>query len=105
VRADLTRVREYARLLASIGINGCDVTNVNSDLHILDPDFIPQLARIAAEFRPYGVRMGVAVNVSMPKQVGGLDTFDPLDPKVAEWWRNKIDGLYRAIPDFGGIVL
>ncbi len=105
VRADLTRVREYARLLASVGINGCNVSNVNADLHILDADFIPQLARIANEFRAYGVQLGVAVNVSMPKQVGGLDTFDPLDPKVAEWWQKKFDDVYQAIPDFGGVVV
>lgn len=105
VRADLTRASEYARLLASVGINGCDVTNVNADLHILDPDFIPQLARIAAVFRPYGVQLGVAVNVSMPKQVGGLPTFDPLDPQVTKWWQDKMNDVYRAIPDFGGVVV
>jgi alpha-glucuronidase len=105
VRADLTRVTEFARLLASVGINGCDITNVNADLHILDPEFIPQLARVAAAFRPYGIRLGVAVNVSAPKQVGGLDTFDPLDPRVADWWQAKFNDVYRAIPDFGGVVV
>jgi len=105
VRDDLTRVSEYGRLLASIGINGCDVSNVNADLHILDPDFIPQLARIANALRPWGVQLGVAVNVSMPKQVGGLDTFDPLDPKVSKWWNEKFDEVYRQIPDFGGVVV
>ena len=105
VRQDLSRVTEYARLMASVGINGCNVSNVNADLHILDPDFIPQLVRIAEAFRPYGVQLGVAVNVSMPKQVGGLDTFDPLDPHVAKWWRVKFDEVYRQIPDFGGIVV
>jgi alpha-glucuronidase len=105
VRADLTRAAEYARLLASVGINGCNVSNVNADLHILDPDFISQLARIAEAFRPYGVQLGVAVNVSMPKQVGGLETFDPLDPQVADWWREKFDEVYRRIPDFGGVVV
>ncbi len=105
VRPNLTRAAEYARLLASVGINGCNVSNVNADLHILDPDFIPQLARIADVFRPYGVQLGVAVNVSMPKQVGGLDTFDPLDPKVANWWKTKLDEVYRQIPDFGGVVV
>jgi len=83
VRSDLARAAAYARLLASVGINGCTVNNVNADIHILDADFIPQLARIADVFRLYGVQLGVAVNVSMPKQVGGLDTFDPLDPRVA----------------------
>ena len=105
VRSDLTRVTEYARLLASLGINGCTVTNVNADLHIFDEDFIPQLARIAAAFRPYGVQLGVAVNVSMPKQVGGLDTFDPLDPRVAKWWQERFNEVYRQIPDFGGVVM
>jgi len=105
VRADLTRVSEYARLLASIGINGCDVNNVNADLHILDASFIPQLARIAGAFRPYGVQLGVAVNVSMPTQVGELDTFDPLDSRVAKWWQGKLDDVYREIPDFGGVVV
>jgi alpha-glucuronidase len=105
VRTDLSRVSEYARLLASVGINGCTVSNVNADMHILDPDFIPQLARIANLFRPFGVQLSVAVNVSMPKQVGGLDTFDPLDKRVAEWWQKKFDEVYRQIPDFGGVVV
>jgi alpha-glucuronidase len=105
VRPDLTRAAEYARLLASVGINGCDVNNVNADIHILDSDFIPQLARIADLFRAYGVQLGVAANVSMPKQSGGLETFDPLDPKVADWWMKKFDEVYRQIPDFGGVVV
>lgn len=105
VRPDLTRAAAYARLLASVGINGCIVNNVNADIHILDPDVIAELARIADVFRPYGVQLGVAVNVSMPKQVGGLDTFDPQDPQVAIWWQRKFDEVYRQIPDFGGVVL
>ncbi len=105
VRADLTRASEYARLLASIGVNGCNVNNVNANLHILDADFIPQLARIAQAFRPWGVQLGVSVDLSMPKTVGGLDTFDPLDARVAEWWQKKFDEVYRAIPDFGGVVV
>jgi alpha-glucuronidase len=105
IRPDLTRAAEYARLLASVGINGCNVNNVNADLHILDSSFIAQLARIADVFRPYGVRLSIAVNISMPKQVGGLDSFDPLDPQVAEWWNKKFDEVYRQIPDFGGVVV
>ena len=105
VRADLTRAVAYARLLASIGINGCNVNNVSADIHILDTEFIPQLTRIADVFRPFGVQLGVAVNLSMPKQLGALDTFDPLEPKVARWWQSKFDDVYRYIPDFGGVVV
>ncbi|MGA9511909.1 MAG: alpha-glucuronidase family glycosyl hydrolase [Candidatus Sulfotelmatobacter sp.] len=105
VRPDLKRVSEYARLLASVGINGCTVNNVNADPHILDPAFIPQLARIAEAFRPWGVQLGIAVDLSLPKASGGLDTFDPLDPRVATWWQKKFDEVYRAIPDFGAVVV
>ncbi|MFZ0292246.1 MAG: alpha-glucuronidase family glycosyl hydrolase [Candidatus Sulfotelmatobacter sp.] len=105
VRPDLTRVSEYARLLASVGINGCSVNNVNADPHILDPDFIPQLARIAEAFRSWGVQLGIAVDLSLPKTSGGPDTFDPLDPRVATWWQKKFDEVYRSIPDFGGVVV
>jgi alpha-glucuronidase len=105
VRPTLTRAAEYARLLASVGINGCTVNNVNADLHILDPDFIPQLARIAEAFRPWGVQLGIAIDMSLPKTAGGLDTFDPLDVRVADWWQKKFDEVYRAIPDFGGVVV
>ena len=105
VRTDLTRVREYARLLASIGINGCSVNNVNANPRLLEEDFLPQLARIADTFREWGIRMAVAIDLSAPKVVGGLDTFDPLDPRLGEWWRKKVDAIYRWIPDFGGFVV
>jgi len=105
VRTDLTRVSEYGRLLASVGINGCTVNNVNADLRILNADFIPQIARIAEVFRPWGVQLGVSVDLSAPKTLGGLDSFDPLDVRVAEWWQKKFDEIYRAIPNFGGVVI
>jgi alpha-glucuronidase len=105
VRADLTRATEYARLLASVGINGCAVNNVNANPRVLDPAFLPQLARIAAAFRPWGVKLSVSVGVNSPKLVGGLETFDPLDPKVANWWKKKVDEIYAQIPDFGGFVV
>jgi alpha-glucuronidase len=105
VREDLTRAREYARLLASVGINGCAVNNVNADLGILDDAMIAQVSRIADAFRPWGVQLALAVDLSSPKAIGGLDTFDPLDPRVAEWWRKKVDDIYRKIPDFGGFLV
>ena len=105
VRDELKRAREYARILASLGVNGCVINNVNADPRLLTDDFLPQLARIAAEFRPWGVRLGLAIDLSSPKAVGGLNTFDPLDPRVAEWWRRRADEIYRLVPDFGGFVM
>ena len=105
VRPDLTRAGEYARLLASIGIDGCTINNVNAAPGVLEDDFIAQAKRVADVFRPWGVQMSMSVDLSSPKLIGGLDTFDPVDPRVAEWWRKKVDGIYRQIPDFGGFVV
>jgi alpha-glucuronidase len=105
VRADLTRAADYARLLASLGINGCTINNVNADPRLLTPPMIAQVARVANAFRPWGVRLSLAVNLSSPQTIGGLDTFDPLDPGVVRWWRGVTDAIYREIPDFGGFVV
>jgi alpha-glucuronidase len=61
--------------------------------------------RVADQFRPWGVQLSLSVDLSTPKALGDLDTFDPLDPRVAEWWRKKVDEIYRLIPDFGGFVI
>ncbi len=105
VAQDLSRPRDYARLLASVGINGCAVNNVNADPRAISDNFLPQLARIAGVFRPWGVRLVVSVDLSSPKVLGGLNTFDPLDPQVVRWWQEKFDQIYRLIPDFAGVVM
>jgi alpha-glucuronidase len=105
VRDDLTRAGQYARLLASIGINGCTINNVNAAPGVLDTAFIAQVKRIADAFRPWGVQLAMSVDFSSPKVAGGLDTFDPLDPRVADWWRTKTDEVYRQIPDFAGFLV
>ena len=63
------------------------------------------MVRIAAAFRPWGVQVVLSVDFGSPQTVGGLDTFDPLDPRVATWWKSKTDEIYRAVPDLGGFVL
>ncbi|HYL62767.1 MAG TPA: alpha-glucuronidase family glycosyl hydrolase [Candidatus Methylomirabilis sp.] len=105
VRSDLTRAGEYARLLSSIGINGCSINNVNANPRVVQRDFLPQLARVADAFRRWGVQLSIAVDVSSPKTIGGLDTFDPMDPRVAQWWKEKVDEIYDLIPDFAGFVV
>jgi len=105
VRSDLMRAGEYARLLASIGINGCTINNVNAAPGVLEDSFIAQVGRIADVFRPWGVQLSLSVDLSSPKVMGGLETFDPLDPRVGEWWRKKVDEIYQHIPDFGGFVV
>jgi alpha-glucuronidase len=105
VREDLSRVNDYARMLASVGINGIAISSVNADRRLLTPEFLPQLKRLAAVFRAWGVRIVMPMNFGSPKTVGGLDTFDPLDERVAAWWKSKTDELYAAVPDIAGYVM
>ena len=104
-REDLTRVSDYGRMLASLGINACSINNVNADPRILASDLLPEIARIAEAFRPWGVRVALSIDFGSPKSMGGLDTFDPLDPRVAQWWIAKVDEIYRAVPDLAGLII
>ncbi|HEX3601597.1 MAG TPA: alpha-glucuronidase family glycosyl hydrolase [Lacipirellulaceae bacterium] len=105
VAKDMSRVRDYARLMASVGINGCSINNVNADARVVTAEYLPEVARIAEAFRPWGVRMYISLNFAGPREVGGVQTFDPLDPKAVEFWKQTVDKVYRAIPDLGGFVL
>jgi len=105
VREDLTLVKEYARLLASVGIDGCDVNNVNNAAPFLEPEMLKGLARIADAMRPWGVRLALSVDVASPEKIGGLKTYDPLDPQVKAWWKAKVDEIYAQMPDFAGFTV
>ncbi|HMQ06032.1 MAG TPA: alpha-glucuronidase family glycosyl hydrolase [Saprospiraceae bacterium] len=97
--------KDYARINASIGINGTVVTNVNANALVFRDDYMLKMAALADVFRPYGIKLYLTARFSSPIELGGLSTADPLDPKVQEWWTEKINQLYKAIPDFGGILV
>lgn len=104
---DLSRLRDYARLLASLGINALSLNNVNvhdAGTHLI-ADLLPDVARAAAVLREYGVATFLAANFAAPITLGDLDTSDPLDPRVREWWVDAAARVYAAIPDFGGFVV
>ena len=105
VRDDLKPVSEYARLLASVGINGCNINNVNNATAFLNPEMLKGAARIADAMRPWGVRIALSVDIASPQKLGGLKTYDPLDPEVIAWWKAKVDAIYAAIPDFAGFTV
>jgi len=99
------RYTDYARACASIGINGTVLTNVNAPAAVLTRRYIEKTAALAKVFRPYGIRVYLSARFSAPVEIGGLKSADPLDPKVAAWWRAKADEIYREIPDFGGFLV
>ncbi len=105
------RYTDYARMLASVGINGAVINNVNvkqKDLpgwYLLKPTWIEKPAALAGALRPYGVKLYISVGWNSPMHLGGLKTADPLDSKVRQWWADKADEIYKAIPDFGGFLV
>jgi alpha-glucuronidase len=105
VREDLTSVAEYARLLASVGINGCNINNVNAAPQLIDSEHLKQVARIADAMRPWGVRLAMSVALASPQKIGGLSTYDPADPAVKAWWTAKVNEIYSLIPDFAGFTV
>ena len=99
------RMIDYARANASVGINAVAVNNVNARAFMLEPRYIEKLARLADAWRPYNIRVFLSARFSAPRDIGGLDTADPLDPQVRAWWQAKADEIYAAIPDFGGFLV
>jgi len=99
------RYKDYARANASIGINGTVLTNVNSNAAVLTPMYLEKVAALANVFRLYGIRVYLTARFSAPIQIGNLETADPLDPEVKKWWKDKVDEIYKYIPDFGGFLV
>ncbi len=99
------RYTDYARANASLGINGTVLNNVNAKSDSLTAAYIAKAAALADLFRPYGIKVYLSVKWTAPMELDGLKSADPLDPAVAAWWKAKADEIYKAIPDFGGLLV
>lgn len=99
------RYIDYARINASLGINGTVINNVNADARILSDAFLAKAAALAEVFRPYGIKLYLSVKFNSPMLLDGFDSADPLDPKVQQWWRERVKKVYQYIPDFGGFLV
>ena len=102
------RLRDYGRMLASVGINGCVPNSPgggSGGCRLLQTANVGKVAALATALRAYGVRLYLSASFASPVLVGGLQSADPLDPAVAGWWADKADELYRQIPDLGGFLV
>ena len=107
-RGDMARIEAYARMLASVGINALALNNVNvrgRAAELMVQPLLGRVAQIARIFSGFGIKLFLAINFAAPRKLGGLATADPLDPAVRAWWAQIIDGIYEAIPDFGGFLV
>jgi len=106
--ADKRRIRDYARLLASVGINGIVLNNVNVheyETRLITKRYLPEVAAVADIFRKYGISVFLSVNFASPVEQGDLPTADPLDERVQRWWCDRAREIYGFIPDFGGFLV
>lgn len=106
----VTRYTDYARTLASVGINGTVVNNVNANPQFLSSQLLPGLAALAGALREWGVRFHLSANYASPMALTQGDatpitTADPFDARVQQWWRDKVEEIYDLIPDFGGFLV
>ena len=102
---DPERMKIYARANASVGINGTVLNNVNAKPEALSTESLQKAKSIADQLRPYGIRVYLSINFASPIKVGGLKTADPLDADVIRWWKEKVNEIYKLIPDFGGFLV
>ena len=105
---DLSRIKDYARLLASVGLNAISINNVNVHFHeteFITPEYLPMVAKYNEVFNSYGITMYMCINFAAPIQLGGIDVSDPLDERVRAWWKETAKTIYKAIPTFGGFLV
>ena len=102
---DPERIKLYARANATVGINGAVLNNVNAKPEALTTESLQKAKEIADLLRPYGIRVYLSINFASPIKVGGLKTADPLDANVVRWWKDKVNEIYKMIPDFGGFLV
>ncbi len=103
--ADKALYEKYALANAMAGINGTVLNNVNASPNMLLRGNLERVADIADILRPYGIKVYLSVNFASPSVIGGLDTADPLNKEVANWWKEKAKEIYSLIPDFGGFLV
>lgn len=102
------RIVDYARMAASIGINGVVINNVNvknAATYLITDRYFDKAARLAEILAGYGIKFFLSLNFAAPIELGGPDSADPLEPRVIEWWKGKMKEVFSRIPNLGGFLV
>jgi len=105
---DSKRIEDYARLLASVGINRVSINNVNVRANaklLITEEYLEEASRLAAIFRRFGIKLFISINFGAPWSLGKLPTADPLDESVSLWWKERARLIYKYIPDLAGFLV
>ena len=102
------RTTDYARFMASIGINAVVINNVNvkgAASYLITDRYFDKVKELSEIFEGYGIKLYMSLNFASPIEIGGLDTCDPLDKEVIAWWQGKMKEVYEHLPNFGGFLV
>ncbi len=102
------RTKDYARLMASIGINGVVINNVNvkqAATWLITDRFFDKVARLSEIFADYGIKFFLSLNYAATIELGGLGSADPFDAGVIAWWKAKMQECFAKIPNLGGFLV
>ena len=102
------RTRDYARLIASVGINAVVINNVNvkdAASYMITDRYFAKLAELGEIFASYGIGLYLSLNYASTIEIGGLDSADPLDEKVIAWWKDKVAECFAKIPTLKGFLV
>lgn len=103
------RTKDYARMIASIGINGVVINNVNvrgmAASGLITDRYLNTLKEMAEIFEGYGIKLYLSANFAAPIEIGGIASADPLNESVAKWWKSCVENIYKIIPSFGGFLV
>lgn len=102
------RTRDYARFMASIGINGIVINNVNvkdAATYLITDRYFDKVKELSEVFADYGIKTYLSLNFAAPIELGGLEVCDPLDEKVIGWWKEKAKEVFGKLPHLGGFLV
>ena len=102
------RTKDYARLIAAVGINAIVINNVNvkqAASYMITDRYFDKLAQLGEILAGYGIGLYMSLNYASTIEIGGLDSADPLDEKVIEWWKVKMAEVFKKIPTLKGFLV
>ncbi|MCD8370969.1 MAG: alpha-glucuronidase [Clostridiales bacterium] len=102
------RMRDYARLLCSTGINGIVLNNVNVRYgaeRLITAAYYQRLAEVTGMFGRYGITVYLSIDFAAPITAGGLESADPLKEETQNWWAETCRNLFQAVPNLGGFLV
>jgi len=102
------RTVDYARFMASVGINGVVINNVNvkgAATYLITDRIFEKVRQLQNVFADYGIKLYLSINFAAPIELGGLDICDPLDRDVIAWWKAKSKETFEKLEGLGGFLV